>query len=38
MDCSICNVGINNENYIICSYCNKYHYNCLYKAQIMTKI
>ena len=35
MDYSKCNLGINNENYIICSRGNKYHYKCLYKAQIM---
>ena len=31
MDCSTCNLEINNENYITCSCGNK----CLYKAQIM---
>ena len=35
MDCSTCNLEINNENYIICSCGNKYHYKCLYKAKIM---
>ena len=35
MDCRKCNLGINNENYIICSCGNKYRYKWLYKAQIM---
>ena len=35
MDCSTCNLEINNEKYIICSCGNKYHYKCLYKANIM---
>ena len=35
MDCSTCNLEINNENYIICSCGNKYYYKCLYKAKIM---
>ena len=35
MDSSICNLGINNENYIIYSCGNKYQYKYLYKAQIM---
>ena len=38
MDCITCNLEINNEHYIICSYGNKYHYKCLYKATIMNKI
>ena len=29
MDCSTCNLGINNENFIICSCGNKYHYTCI---------
>ena len=35
MDCSICNLGIINNNYITSS--NKYHYKCLFRAQIMKK-
>ena len=35
MDCITCNLEINNENYILCSCGNKYHYKCLYKATIM---
>ena len=35
MDCSTCNLEINNENYIICSCGYKYHYKCLYKSTIM---
>ena len=35
MDCITCNLEINNENYISCLCGNKYHYKCLYKAQIM---
>ena len=38
MDCITCNLDINNENYILCSCGNKYHYKCLYKAQIMKTI
>ena len=37
MDCITCNLEINNENYILCSCGNKYHFKCLYKAQIMKK-
>ena len=35
MDCITCNLEINNENYILCSCGNKYHFKCLYKAKIM---
>ena len=35
MDCITCNLEINNDNYILCSCGNKYHYKCLYKANIM---
>ena len=35
MDCSTCHLGINNENYIICSCDNKYNYKCLYKENFM---
>ena len=30
MDCSTCNLEINNENYIICSCGNKYNQNMLF--------
>ena len=35
MNCRTGNLGIINENYVICSCGNKYHYKCLYKANIM---
>ena len=38
MDCITCNLEINNDNYILSSCGNKYHYKCLYKAKIMKKI
>ena len=35
MECSTCNLEINNENNILCLCGYKYHYKCLHKAQIM---
>ena len=35
MDCITCNLEINNENYILCSCGNKYHFKCLYKSKII---
>ena len=35
MNCITCNLGINNENYIIHSSCgNKYHYKCYIKHKL----
>ena len=36
MDFSTCNLRINNDIYIICSFCNKYiHLQMVYRANIM---
>ena len=38
MDCITCNLEINNENYILCSCGNKYHYKCYIKQKLCKQI